>query len=329
MKQSKYLTKLLVILCLLLIISNIYFVMSDYFRRKNDLLLISDLQQKIVDLEKNLIIDPQAFIAKANEVGAMMPLFYYYFPKHVIYWTSTDQFIVEPMDESLPANQFDWSKLYRDDKNRIQFDDGTTKAKFGIDVSIWQGKIDWEAVKADGVEFAIIRLGYRGYTEGKIYEDDRASYNLAEASKVMPIGVYFFSGAINEEEAIEEANYVLQMIKGYPIDYPVVFDMEEHSDPKDRGAKLTSEQRTAITIAFMETIKKAGYTPAVYGNMRWLNERLQWNKIYQYEVWLAQYFNSPILPYQFSMWQYTSSGRINGIKGNVDLNLSFKDYSKN
>ena len=197
----------------------------------------------------------------------------------------------------------------------------------GIDVSYYQGNIDWEKVKASGIEFAIIRLGYRGYgQEGKLVEDKLAFQNLQGALDAgLKVGVYFFSQAITVEEALEEADFVLERIKDYDITMPVVYDWEFVAADEARTANMDPRILTDCYLAFCGRITEAGYTPMVYFNTHLSRTMLYLTELEEYPFWLALYSDRMTFPYRFEMWQYTDSGRVPGIEGNVDLNLMFTD----
>lgn len=194
----------------------------------------------------------------------------------------------------------------------------------GIDVSKFQGKIDWGKVAADGVEFAIIRVGYRGYGEnGTLAEDDTFDANMKGAADAgIKTGVYFYSQALNEEELMEEAQLVLRKIAPYEISGPVVFDVEKASG-NGRMNSLSVEERTRLTKLFCETIKEAGYKPMIYHNMEMALLMLDLKQLEEYDKWFAYYKPELYYPYEYSMWQYTDKGRVAGIEGDVDLNISF------
>lgn len=211
------------------------------------------------------------------------------------------------------------------------FDDDGVKleAKVGIDVSTFQGSINWEQVK-EKVDFAIIRVGLRGWGTANIGKDARFEENIKGATAAgIDCGVYFFSQAITVAEAIEEANFVLDAIKPYKLTYPVVIDMENPPDPEARTQAIKNNRRllTDITLAFCETIRDAGYYPMVYSGASWLNNNLYGSEIAQkYDIWVAHY-GSKKPGHSGSIWQYSSSGRVDGITTNVDLNVSAKDYA--
>lgn len=197
----------------------------------------------------------------------------------------------------------------------------------GIDVSKFQGKIDWGKVAADGVEFAIIRAGYRGYGEnGTLAEDDTFDANMKGAADAgIKTGVYFYSQALNEEELMEEAQLVLRKIAPYEISGPVVFDVEKASG-NGRMNGLSVEERTRLTKLFCETIEEAGYKPMIYHNMEMALLMLDLKQLEEYDKWFAYYKPELYYPYEYSMWQYTDKGRVAGIEGDVDLNISFTPW---
>ena len=203
-------------------------------------------------------------------------------------------------------------------------ENGTVVSHKGIDVSKHQGEIDWAQVAADGIEFAFIRVGNRGYGTGAIVEDPQFAANIVGAStNGIKVGVYFFSQAITVEEAQEEAKFVLDKIAPYKITCPVVLDVEKVSDSEARMNKISKEQRTANTIAFLEAIEAAGYKSMLYHNMEMGTLMLDMTQLEDYEKWFAYYNKDIYYPYEFGVWQYSDKGKVNGINTNVDLNISF------
>ena len=198
-----------------------------------------------------------------------------------------------------------------------------TTQRFGIDVSKWQGDVDWDKVKAAGVEFVIIRAGYRGSKTGALVEDPNFLKNIRGASKAgLKVGVYFFTQAVNEVEAVEEASMVLALCEGYNLEYPVIID-SEGAGGEGRADSLDVETRTKVCAAFCETIKNAGYEAGVYASRSWFNANLNVKELDKYRIWLAEYRSTPLYSGYYDMWQYTSKGQIDGIEGNVDLNISY------
>jgi len=204
-----------------------------------------------------------------------------------------------------------------------------SRAMVGIDVSQHQGEIDWQKVAAQGVEFAMIRVGYRGYTDGGIYEDTRWRENIEGAKAAgIKVGVYFFSQALNREEAWEEAYFVLERITNYDLDFPVVFDWEDIFNTPARTSGITTGSLCDAAEAFCETVKAAGFIPMVYFNT-YISLRLyDLSRICAYDFWYAGYTEVPNYYYHFTMWQYSDKGSLDGIDEPVDMNLSFVDYSR-
>lgn len=200
-------------------------------------------------------------------------------------------------------------------------------ARFGIDVSKWNKEIDWAQVKKEGVDFAIIRAGYRGSISGSLVVDPYFEQNIKGATdNDIAVGIYFFTQAVNEREAVEEASIVMSLVQGYDITYPIFIDTEG-AGGKGRADDLDVVDRSLVCQAFCETIRSGGYTAGVYASKNWLNNRLDITKFSQDNViWLAEYKDQPTYGGSYAMWQYTSSGRISGIEGKVDFNLSYLDF---
>ena len=210
------------------------------------------------------------------------------------------------------------------DKTEIQkLQTTTANSKVGIDVSKWNGEIDWDKVKNAGVEYAIIRAGYRGSVTGSLVEDPYFAANMkGTASSGIPVGIYFFTQAVNEVEAVEEASVVLSLIREYKIDYPVFIDTEG-AGGNGRADGLDPETRTLICEAFCRTIENAGYKAGVYASRNWYHNNLYTERLEKYCIWLAEYRSVPLYQGYYQMWQYTSRGKIDGIAGNVDMNISY------
>ena len=195
----------------------------------------------------------------------------------------------------------------------------------GIDVSKWQGSIDWNAVKNSGVSFVIIRCGYRGSSSGSLIKDPMFESNIKGATNAgLKVGLYFFSQAVNEKEAVEEASMAIALAKNYKISYPIFIDTEWTSGGRANG--ISKETRTAVCKAFCETIKSAGYTPGVYACKSWYQDSLNVSSLNGYKIWLAQYASQPTYSNRYDMWQYTDKGKVNGISTNVDMNISYLGY---
>lgn len=218
---------------------------------------------------------------------------------------------------------YNWDNLYNENGRIYYQENGATTSLTGIDVSSHQGPIDWNAVSQDGIDFAMIRCGSRGYTEGNLYADDTFYTNADGAQAAgIPFGVYFFSQATTEQEAIEEANYVLELIQGMEISCPIAFDQEDMPSQNARANNLSPKQLDKNAQAFCNTIQQAGYSTLVYGNQHDLS-RYDLNNLHE-DIWYAEYGSTqPSTAIPIAMWQYTSTGTVAGISTNVDLNILF------
>lgn len=230
----------------------------------------------------------------------------------------------------MPLNEYDETKFV-EEGGFLRYDDG--QALLGVDVSSHQGAIDWQAVKSAGIDFAILRIGYRGMTEGKLNVDDTFEQNYQDAVNAgLQVGVYFFSQAITEEEAQEEAEFVLQTLNGRELDYPVTFDWEtpipsEELPAEDlRAHGMTGEEVTSFSKAFCQRIAKSDYTPCVYTNKHMAYNTFNLEELQDYPLWYAEYQPVPSLYYHFDMWQYSASGSVPGISGDVDLDICFAPF---
>lgn len=197
------------------------------------------------------------------------------------------------------------------------------EAILGIDVSEHQQDIDWEQVKAAGIEYVMIRIGWRGQTQGKLTEDTMAQANYAGAKAAgLKIGAYFFSQSITEQEAIAEAEFAMSIIRSWELDMPLVYDWE-YVGSEARTANMDPRLLTDCTMAFCETVALAGYEPMIYFNVYQSEQLLHLQELTAYPFWLAMYTDEMDYPYAVEMWQYSCTGRVPGIETDVDLNLWF------
>lgn len=225
-------------------------------------------------------------------------------------------------------NTYDFTNLVSKNNLRTYYSDGKKASYLGINLSRYQTQVNYEAIKNDGIEFCMIRVGARGYESGIIQADDMFETHIAGAAGAgLDIGLYFYSHAITEAEAVEEAEYLLSRIGSYKINYPIAFDMEYVDNDSSRIETLTKAEKTKIARAFLNRIEAAGYTGMLYGNKEWLLKRIDLSQFDDYDIWLSHEADITDYPYTFSMWQYTRKGEIYGIDGYVDLNISFIDYS--
>lgn len=231
--------------------------------------------------------------------------------------------------EGMPRNMYDDNNFTTNDYGYKQYsENGKVISKVGIDVSYVQGDINWEEVKKSGVDYAIIRCGGRGYgNKGVLYEDEKFKQNIENATDAgIDVGVYFFSQAITVEEAKEEAQYTLDLIKDYSLKYPVVFDWEYYDYDNARTDNIDRETLTKIARKYCTIVENAGYTPMIYANRSLLYYTYDLAKLADIEIWLASYDDVPDYYYNFGMWQYSTEGTLNGIEGNVDLNVCMYKY---
>lgn len=199
-------------------------------------------------------------------------------------------------------------------------------ALFGIDVSKWNKEIDWDAVAASGVDFAIIRCGYRGSKTGALVEDPYFRQNIEGAQKAgIKVGVYFFTQATNEVEAVEEASMVLALCKGQKMALPVFIDTEG-AGGTGRADGLDVETRTVVCEAFCKTIENSGFNAGVYASKNWYENNLETERLEDYTIWLAQYSREATYEGKYDLWQYTSAGTVEGIGTRVDLNMCYQDF---
>ncbi len=233
-----------------------------------------------------------------------------------------------PVLSGIKPHTYNKDNFHVDDDFRMEYVvDGEVSSYFGIDVSSHNGDIDWDAVRSDGVEFAILRIGVRGYgAEGNIKFDDKFIQNYDGARKAgIDIGVYFYSQAISVEEAVEEAKFVLEKLDGRSLEYPVVFDWEPAEimagDDPPRTEDVMPGTLTLSAMAFCETIRDAGYEAMLYTNKKMAYIKYDMRKLQDYPVWLALYNTDLTYYYDFDMWQY-GFGRVDGVEGDVDLDIA-------
>ena len=228
-----------------------------------------------------------------------------------------------PIWNDLEKNPYNSSAFSYNENGFLVYDDSNYTCRVGVDVSKYQGNIDWAAVKGAGVDFAILRLGYRGYGTGKLVMDNTFYQNLQGClDNDIEVGVYFFSQALNYEEGAEEAVFTMNALANYSITYPLVFDWEAYPDSVDARTKdITDEQFTQATLGFLETVNKAGWTGMLYNNPTYYYRHLDMSRFAGYPIWLAHYVAMTNFYYKYDIWQYSCTGKVPGIEGDVDLNI--------
>ena len=228
----------------------------------------------------------------------------------------------EPTQPGVPVPEE--ADFYYDEQGYLRC--SSVPARLGIDVSSHQEEIDWQQVAASGIEFAMVRIVWRGYDQGGVYLDETAQRNLSGAKDAgLDVGAYVFSQAINPEEAREEAQMALDFLAGTPLDYPLVFDWERVTADA-RTAQLTGQEITECTRAFCQAVQQAGYRPAFYFNQDLAANAFDLEALSEFDFWLAQYRDALSFDHPVAMWQYSCTGSVPGIDGDVDMNLCFADY---
>ena len=234
--------------------------------------------------------------------------------------------------EDLNKNNYDLKANLNMDEDKLEYKDRAITSKRGVDVSKYQGTIDWAKVKAAGIDFAMIRVGARGYGSAQLMLDDNFVTNIMGARAAgLETGAYFFSQATTEEEAVEEANFTVGALMNYGATYPVAIDVEWIENDRARTDDLTAEERTDLAVKYCETVKAFGYKPMIYATRDMLIAGMLPDKLKDYDVWLSDDYRPEVgtdYPYEFNMWQYTKKGSVDGIPGEVDINISFVNYKE-
>lgn len=231
--------------------------------------------------------------------------------------------------DGIPLNELDNNNFSADSNLKYYNENGKAASSEGIDVSSYSGNIDWKKVKESGIDFAMIRVGGRGYGEkGEMYTDERAlEYINGAKAEGIKVGAYFFSQAVSTEEAIEEADYVKTVLGDIKLDYPVAYDWEIIKDDDARTDSVSASQATECARAFCDRVKELGYTPILYSPSRELYFKYDLSRLADIDIWYCEYANVPTFYYEFSMWQYSATGTIDGIEGSVDLNICFTNVA--
>lgn len=250
--------------------------------------------------------------------------------KHVLvsYMDGTQEWL--EIDEDLPVNDYDFTKLKTKNGKMTYYDGNKKLSRLGIELSEDSGNVDFEALKEDGIDFVMLKVGERGYGTGLISADINFTSNMEAAAKAgMDVGVYFCSQAVTVEEAVEEAKFVTDQLIPYDVTYPVALRMESILSDTARTDILDAKQRTEIAEAFLNDVESAGYDPILYGERNFLlTEILPSELLKEWEVWLADQDPIPDYPYQFKMWEYAVGTTVSGVEKEVNMTISFVDYSR-
>lgn len=281
-------------------------------------------QAKVTEREA-ILTQIKTLMENGEGTAAMLRSFF----KDDVVVYANNRYYFFPILDSLKKHPYTYENFVKKNEKEIVYVDDTNAEKSikGIDVSSHQGKIDWEKVKKDRVDYAFIRAGYRGYSNGRLVEDENFKDNIEGAlENHIEVGAYLWTQAVTEEEAVEEAEFLLELLKGYEVNFPVVLDLEDSGNDSARTKDMTQEEYTRIAIAFCDTIRDAGYKPMIYGNLKSFMLMLDLEQLEEYDKWFAYYNDEVYFPYDFAIWQYSSTGSVDGIKGDVDMNICMKEY---
>lgn len=266
----------------------------------------------------------KAQLRNTTEEGSVLQALRNLYPECVIFY-DTSGYVFKDIDSNLLLHDFKLDHFVQNEEGFVDYyGEGEVLSHRGIDVSKYNQKVDWNAVKESGIEFAFVRVGFRGYGSGDIILDEMFKSHIKGAKAAgLKVGVYFFTEAINAAEAEEEAQFVLDQLAeaGIHVDLPIVFDIEKVNVASARAENLTVEERTEVAIAFCEKIKESGYTPMLYGNIKCFMNMLDLSRLLEYKKWFAYYDSNLYYPYEISCWQYSEKGNVAGITGEVDVNV--------
>lgn len=325
--------------CIALILLIVYIIAAARIKGGDDAETAGNMKKHYTYDEVQELLAEAAETAKAEEaerilsgikqgltdgLGTAKALRPYYTDEIIVATSGRIRFF--PIQDNLKKNTYTQENLEKLDNGELQYtENGQVISHKGIDVSYHQGEIDWQKVAQDGVEFAFLRVGIRGYGTGKMVLDEQFENNVKGAlANGIQIGVYFYSQSVNQEEVLEEARVVLEQIAPYRITGPVVYDAEKVDD--SRTSHLSSAERTDMAVTFCETVKEAGYRPMIYLNLDTAFSMLELERLEEYDKWLAHYGSEMYYPYDYKIWQYSESAIVDGINGEVDLNISFEEW---
>ncbi|MFI3199990.1 MAG: glycoside hydrolase family 25 protein [Eubacteriales bacterium] len=283
------------------------------------------LEEDLIDRRVELLDEMRSYLLDGNSTVSLMRNLF----TDEIVFVDSEGYNFIPIDNTLMKREQDVDNFVLDEKGRLEYvENGVVLSQKGIDVARFQGDINWEKVAGDNISFAMIRVGARGYGSGAIILDEKFHNNIQGALAAgVEVGVYFYTQAITTEEAIEEAQLVIQELAAYKdrVTWPVVLDVEDPESNTARTHEITRSQRTDYTITFLEMVEAEGYEPMIYGNMYSLLKMLDIYRIEEYPKWYANYnMDNVYYPYKMDIWQYTDSGRVDGISTAVDLNIAFR-----
>lgn len=275
-----------------------------------------------------LVSERSITLGESKSKAAIYENFQNYVKKSYILIGSEPNVTYYKILRNVPRNDYDTESFYCDSEDDFIYyhdKDGVRSSVIAVDVSSYQPALDWNSLKAAGVEVAMIRVGYRGYGNGALVTDAMFDTHIRGALNAgLRVGVYFYTQAVNYEEGAEEARYVLDIISRYDVTCPVTIDTEYLPDESARAYDLDVDTRTDAVVGFCETVKEAGYTPMVYSNRNWFVQNLDMSRLGGYKIWVAHYTNEPDFPYMYTGWQYTDQGALDGAANAIDLNVWFE-----
>ena len=326
------------IFCIFLLLRNAVLERSDELSREElaaytdaDYLTAEEATELMRNAEANARAETQESLLNSIRTGltagdTMATTIRRLFPGELIVSTTDNRYLFFPIDDTREKHGFEETDFIYDEDGFLVYQGGDTAADFttGIDVSQYQGKIEWDRVAADGVRFAFVRAGLRRSRDGVLQADERFEQNIEGALAAgLRVGAYFYSSAVSEQEALEEAEFVISLIAPYKDDLtlPVAVDLEPPENGESRHFDLDGDQADKDINVFCEKLAQEGYDPLLYGNVRTFTLFVKKETAQKYPVWIAYYNIPQYYPYEFDMWQYSSHGKVDGIEGEVDLNL--------
>jgi GH25 family lysozyme M1 (1,4-beta-N-acetylmuramidase) len=249
--------------------------------------------------------------------------------KHILisYKDGTKQWL--EINEDIPAHEYDFTKMKSVNGKMHYYEGNKRMSRLGVELSEENGIVDFKALKEAGIDFVMLRAGSRGYETGMLSADESFSTNMEKAVEAgLEIGVYFSSQAVTEAEAVQEAGLVISALAAHPITYPVAFRMDSIMNDTARTDILDAEEKTEIAEAFLTELENAGYSVVIYGEKEWLLTQIEEDELKDRDIWLCEQTPIPEYPYQFKMWEYEGGQKIAGVQGNVNLTISFVDYTR-
>lgn len=327
-KPASAITIILLITAIISVAANIFLLVTDHTRTQSTVarLEAKDIEAAKASEKDELLTTIRGQFENGSSTLSVLKQLY---PDNIVYVNKSGSYVFADIDNSLARTEYSTSGFKRESNGFMSYTgDNVTKTYTGVDLSRYNSDIDFAKAKASGIDYAMIRCGYRAYGSGLLVKDTSFEKYITDAlTNNVDVGIYFYTQAVNRNEAIEEAEYVLDLIRPYNVTYPVAIDIEAIENDTFRQQKLSASELTDVVIAFCDTIKAAGYTPLVYSNLLYFMDNVELNRLEAYDKWFAGYQTAaPYYPYRYTMWQYTSTGSVPGITGNVDINICFKNY---